>query len=724
MAQGDPHYHTAMEATPPGAQPAKTTASPPPAPVPPERLLATPIATLRGATPARCALLRKLGLRTVADLLFNFPRDYEDLSDLRTIGQLEEDALVTVRGVVEEVDGSSSGFGRSRVGVLVRDPEGSLRATWFNQPFMRDRFSPGQRVQLSGRARERGGRWEMAHPRVIWLDSEETPPASPLVPVYSLTEGMSQFHLRRLVAAAVEGYSDSPPEVLPEGLRTQAQLMPIGAALRTIHGPADTAHLSSARRRFVFQELLILQLALAARRHQQRVGFRAPELHATPEIDGRIRRLLPFELTPGQEAAIREVSADMAQTTPMNRLLQGDVGSGKTLVALYALLVTVAAGAQGALMAPTEVLARQHAQTLGALLRKSRVDFRLLVGGQTDGERQRIVEGLSKGDVHLVIGTHALLSEGVAFQRLGLVVIDEQHKFGVRQRAALRGGDASPHYLVMTATPIPRTISMTQFGDLDISVLRDMPPGRQPVKTYLVTPEQRAKWWEFVRQRLLEGRQAFFIAPLVEESEAIDAESAGGAFEALTSGELSDFRVDLLHGRMSPAEKEFAMQRFRDGHTQVLVSTVVIEVGVDVPNATIVMIASPERFGLSQLHQLRGRVGRGALPGWCACLTDGPLSEAAQKRLEAFAATTDGFVLAELDFELRGPGDLFGSKQSGLPPLRIADLQRDRGVLEEARAAAGALFASDPGLSLPEHALLRRQMLNRYGAALELGDVG
>ena len=408
----------------------------------------------------------------------------------------------------------------------------------------------------------------------------------------------------------------------------------------------------------------------------------------------------------------------------MNRLLQGDVGAGKTVVALYALLVAAAGGVQAALMAPTEILARQHVRTLSKMLKQSRVNYRLLVGGQGDAERREILKGIASGDVDLVIGTHALLSESVEFSRLGLVVVDEQHKFGVRQRAALRAGDAAPHYLVMTATPIPRTVSMTQFGDLDVSILRGRPPGRQPVKTHVVAPAQRPKWWKFVREQLDQGRQAFVVTPLVDESESVPAISVSQAFEALTNGVLAEFRVDMLHGRMSAVEKENAIGRFREGETQVLVATTVVEVGVDVPNATMMIVASPERFGLSQLHQLRGRVGRGVHQGVCACLATEGLSDAVLERLASFAATTDGFELAELDFEIRGPGDLFGAKQSGLPPLLIADLTRDRATLDEARDAAQRMFADDPGLARPEHARLRRQMLARYGGVLELSDVG
>ncbi|TWT43376.1 ATP-dependent DNA helicase RecG [Botrimarina hoheduenensis] len=668
--------------------------------------------------------LERKGLRSVADLLFCFPREYEDFRDRRAIADLEADVAQTIVGEVIEVE-SKGGFGKSRVGVVVEDQTDALRAMWFNQAFMRDKFHPGQRVQFSGKPKRKGLRWEMVHPRVAWLeDTDDSAGEEGLLAVYSLTEGVSQHHMRRLVAAAVTAHADTPTEVLPAPLRDQYGLPGLADALRWIHAPRNEAQRDTARRRFIFQELLVLQLALAARRLQHRLGFRAPELAVDRQLDARIRRLFPFELTAGQEKALAEVATDLALDTPMNRLVQGDVGSGKTVVALYALLACVANGYQAVLLAPTEILARQHAATLASLLKVSRVRSRLLVGGLAEREKAEVRAGLVAGDIDLAIGTHALLQEKVRFAKLGLAVIDEQHKFGVRQRAALRQGQHSPHYLVMTATPIPRTLCMTQFGDLDVSVLDGLPPGRQPVSTYVVRPAEASRWWEFVRKALRDGRQAYVVAPLVEESDATAAASVEESLRALAEGELADFRLGLLHGRMNASDKDAAMEAFRLRETQVLVSTTVIEVGVDVANATIMTVVSPECFGLSQLHQLRGRVGRGMHAGYCGLLVPEEPAEAALQRIEAFAATTDGFALAELDFRMRGPGDLFGERQSGLPPLHIADLARDGEVLVEARNAAADLFATDPGLKHPDHAALRRQMLRRYGASLDLGDVG
>jgi len=690
----------------------------------PAEILATPVEFVRGVGPQRAALLARLEVRTASDLMFFFPRDYQDLTDRREIADLEEDAVQTVRGEVVEVDARGSGFGKSTVGVLVKGGSEHLRAIWFNQPFMREKFRVGQHVLMSAKPRFRGGRWEMAHPRVTWLGGEEDDPEMRLLPLYPLTEGIAQYQMRPMVANAVADFAHVLEEVFSEELLRQYDLMPLAGALPAIHSPQDAEQLEQARRRFVFQELFVLQLAVVARRWQHEVGFRAPRLEASADIHARIERLFPFQWTAGQRSAIRDVADDMDRETPMNRLLQGDVGSGKTVIAVYAMLLCVARGYQTALMAPTEILARQHAETLAGLLRASRVRYRLLVGGMTAKEREKALADIAAGEIDLVIGTHAVVQEDVRFAKLGLVVIDEQHKFGVRQRAVLRQGQSSPHYLVMTATPIPRTISMTLFGDLDVTTLREMPPGRQEVRTYVVQPEEQPRWWNFVREKLRAGRQAYVVAPLVDESENIAATSVSAAFERLTNGELAAFRVGIVHGRMSPAEKEEAMRSFREGKTHVLVSTSVIEVGVDVPNACIMVIDSPERFGLAQLHQLRGRVGRGKLAGFCAVLASEEASEEASERLKAFAATTDGFKLAEMDFEMRGPGDLFGTQQHGLPPLRIADLRRDRAILEEARREAQALFAADPGLKDAIHARLRRQMLVRYGNALDLSDVG
>jgi ATP-dependent DNA helicase RecG len=689
----------------------------------PAEALATPVQFLKGVGPQRAELLARLGLATAQDVLFFFPRAYEDLTLQREVHELEEGKLQTVRGTVEDVELRGTGPGRSILGVMIRSRTGFLRAVWFNQPFLRERFALGQRVVVSGKPRRDGMVWEMSHPHAETLAEDEEEPLGKILPVYPLTEGLQQWQVRKIVREVLAGYAERLEEVFPQEFLAAHGLWPLGRALAQLHFPDDHKSLETARRRLVYQELFLLGLAMALRRQQQHDLRRAPPLEVTAQIDARIRRLFPFELTAGQEQAIGEIARDMAQPLPMSRLLQGDVGSGKTVVAVYAMLLAVAHGYQAVLMAPTEILARQHAQTFDRLLTASRVRRAELTGGLTAKQRSALLEQIAAGEVDVVVGTQAVIQEDVEFGKLALVVIDEQHRFGVRQRAVLKHSGPDPHYLVMTATPIPRTMTLAVFGDLDVSTLRDSPPGRQQVYTYLADEEKRARWWEFFRKKLHEGRQGYVVVPLVEESDRAAAANIAETYEALANGELEAFRLGLVHGRMTPEEKNDVMDRFRSGQLQVLVATSVVEVGVDVPNATLMTIEGGERFGLAQLHQLRGRVSRGAFPGFC-CVFAAPQTEESQKRLAAFIATTDGFQLAESDFQLRGPGELFGTKQHGMPPFWIADLVRDADVLAETRRDAQTLVASDPGLVLPEHALLRKRMLARYGKALDLGDVG
>jgi ATP-dependent DNA helicase RecG len=687
-------------------------------------VLATPVQFLPGVGPNRVAMLLKLDLRTAKDVIFNFPRDYQDLTDVRPIAEFEEGKLTSVVAMVEEIDSRVSMNGRSMIGVLFKQNREYLRAIWFNMPYMRDHFARGQTVLLSGMPKYAGGRWEMAHPRVQFVEPDEQEKArGKLLPVYSLTEGLSQDQMRKITRGTLEQCVEVLDEVFPAAFLESHKLLPIRQALPQIHFADDCASLEQARRRFVYQELFVLQLALAIKRRRTHEEGHAPVLEADARIDARIRRLLPFELTEGQRRVIDEIAADMATTKPMNRLLQGDVGSGKTAVAVYAMLVAVAHGYQAVLMAPTEVLARQHFATVSQLLAGRQVRVALITGSVPSAERAESERKIADGEIDLVIGTQAIVRGGLTFAKLGLAVIDEQHKFGVKQRALLRQAGGDPHYLVMTATPIPRTMAMTVFGDLDVSTLREQPPNRQPVHTYLVTPDQREKWWDFFRRKLSEGRQGYVITPLVEESADLEAMSVRSAYESLANGELEAFKLGLVHGRMNAEEKHAAMEAFRSGATQVLVATSVVEVGVDVPNATVMTIEDAERFGLAQLHQLRGRIRRGKYPGYCGIVAE-PKSDEGNARLDALVKSNDGFELAEIDFQLRGPGDMLGTRQHGLPPLMIADLHRDAAILEEARRDAKDFIAADPGLALPEHSLLRRMVLARYGESLDLGDVG
>ena len=689
----------------------------------PAQRLATPAQFLPGVGPQRVELLERLGLRTARDLLFHFPRDYQDLTALDRVANLEEDQLVRLRGSVAEVEARNSSAGRTVLGVLVRDAAGGhVRALWFNQPYMTQRFTVGQQVLLMGKARLRGGVWQMVHPAVTWIDPDEAEAPSELVPVYPATEGLSQAALRRIMRGVLNEFASVPEEVFPVALLNEHELLPLAAALADIHFPPDRERLERARRRFIFQELLVLQLALASERARHVDARQAPALEPSARIDARILRLLPFELTPGQRRAIDEVRGDMAQPRPMHRLLQGDVGSGKTIVAVYAMLLAIAHRQQVALMAPTEILARQHGDTLGRILSSSHVRWTCLTGGTTGSERSKAIVALKAGELDAVIGTQAVLQDDVEFARLGLVVIDEQHKFGVVQRASLKQAAQAPHYLVMTATPIPRTVALTTFGDLEVSTIFDSPPGRQPVHSYLATEEQRERWWEFFARKLREGRQGYVVAPRIDDTDDATA-SIAAVYERLSNGPLADFRLGLIHGRLSSAEKEAVIGSFQSGQLQVLVSTTIIEVGIDIPNATLLAVEGAQQFGLSQLHQLRGRVARGSHPGYCCVFADDP-SPAALERLEAFVRTADGFELAELDFRLRGPGDLLGTKQHGLPPFRIADLARDVEVVAETRTVARELVALDPERNRPELAKLWAMVERRYGRVLGLGTVG
>jgi ATP-dependent DNA helicase RecG len=683
--------------------------------------LKTAVQFIKGVGPDRAKVLDRLNLRTVRDLLFFFPREYADLSERRTVHQLQAGQSASVVAEVEDFELRTSAQGKSIFGVLFRQQNEWFRGVWFNQPFMADRFRRGQRVMVSGAPKLNGLRWQFVHPRVTPLDQAENQPGE-ILPVYPLTEGLKQHHLRKIIGNALDEYASCVPEVFPPEFLRQAGICSITEALREVHQPTCNSRLAEARYRFVYQELLVMQLALAMRRRQLAERQRAISLPWDVRIDARIRRLFPFELTEDQLRVIEEIRADLSKTVPMNRLLQGDVGTGKTAVAAYAMLLAVAHGGQAVLVAPTEVLARQHFETLSQLLSRSQVRIQYLTGAVTGKRRAELVEAVAAGEIDLLIGTQAVILQELKFRRLALVIIDEQHKFGVVQRATLRQSDTDPHYLVMTATPIPRTVAMTIFGDLEVSLLRNSPPGRQPVHTYLGEENRREQWWEFFRRKLREGQQGFVVSPMVND-DGDEGTSAETALENLSNGELSDFRLDLLHGRMKPEDKLQVMDRFSAGHTQVLIATSVVEVGIDVPNANLMTIEHGERFGLSQLHQLRGRVGRGRFPGY-VCVFASPTSEEAAKRLQAFAATRDGFELAEFDFQLRGPGELFGTRQHGMPPLLVADLRRDLDILQRARQDARVAIEQDPGLANPMWHRLRKMVLTRYGNALELADVG
>lgn len=693
-----------------------------------EPSLDTQVQFVRGVGPQRAELLAKLGVRTVADLLFYLPRDVLDLSHVSAVADLKLDELQTVRGRVVDLDGRQLSNGKTLSAVLLDCDGEYLRGMWFNQNWVLQKFHNGEMVLFSGKAKRRAGRWEMSHPRIQWLEVEDSEANGGVLPRYGLTEGLKMHEMRRLMRQAVEEYAPLVADHLPETLLAGSKLLALGQALRSVHLPATIEEYNAGRHRLIFQDLLEFQLGLALRRRTMGAQGAAPRFPTTAKIDARIRRLFPFELTEGQKRAVRELSADLESGRSMHRLLQADVGAGKTVVAVYGMLVTVVAGWQAVLMAPTEILARQHWQTIDRLLVHSRVNRLLLTGELTPSQRRDALAQIRSGDVQLVIGTQALIQKDVEFGKLGLVVIDEQHKFGVMQRARFAAAEGSvPHVLVMTATPIPRSLCLTQFGDLDLTVITALPPGRQKVVTSRVPPgPARDKAWEFIRRKLQSGRQAFVVCPRISAEDSTGADrgdaSAEQVFRRLSTVELADFRLGLLHGQLDAEARAAAMDDFRAGKTQVLVSTTVVEVGVDIPNATLMIIQRAESFGLSQLHQLRGRVSRGMFQGYCFLFSE-TIDPDAQLRLGTLEQHASGFDVAEADFRLRGPGDVLGTRQHGDLPLRVADLVRDQGELEAARALAFELVRSGR-FDGPEFVPLKLEVLDRFGKLLDISGSG
>ena len=696
----------------------------------PEQDLSTELTHAKGIGGRAAPAFAKLGLLTLGDLVYHLPRRYEDRRNLPRIGDLRPGDWATVRARVKRFEARPTRGGMVVLTATLGDGTGALSLTWFNQPWIRRQLEGYEGEILAyGLVKDGGYNLEMASPEWEKIDPEEGEESfARIVPVYPLTDGIAQKPMRRAVAAALATALplDDP---LPASLRRSQGLMDLDEALRQIHAPEGDEARAEARRRLVFEEFFYLQVALAMRRAETRaelgIAFPIEALLAGPDSretaaaggdlfageraalradepfwDG-VRRMLPFRLTGAQARVVGEILDDMAKPAPMNRLVQGDVGSGKTAVAACALLAAIRSGYQGALMAPTEILAEQHATGLRRLMEPLGVNVELLVGKLTPTEKRKAAARVASGETNLAIGTHALIQEGIEFRRLGLVVIDEQHRFGVLQRKALRDkGAGNPDVLVMTATPIPRTLTMTIYGDLDVSIIDELPPGRKPIQTHWKLPAERGSVYQEVRRLLDEGRQAYFVCPMVGESEKMNAQAAEDLHYRLSNAEFADKRVALLHGQMRPKDKEAAMEAFRRGEKDVLVATTVIEVGVDVPNASVMVIEDANRFGLAQLHQLRGRVGRGEYPSFCVLVADAK-GEEARARLEAMVETSDGFVIAETDLRLRGPGVMAGVQQSGNADFRVADLLQDGRQLEIARQAVFRALERDPELRSP-----------------------
>jgi ATP-dependent DNA helicase RecG len=717
---------TAPQAAPPSAQatptPAKSQPSPPatlPAEPPSKRAqipLHAPLTNLSGVGPKTANTLAKLGLKTLGDLLWHLPRRYDDYSQLQPINRLWYGQEVTVIGTVERIQLRPVRGGKMKlVEAVIGDGTGNLKVTWFNQPWIANRLKPGKAVVLSGKIDQYLGHLTMNNPEWEPLEGPQLH-TNRIVPVYPLTAGVSGKWLRRITHSVVTRYAPAVPDPLPEQVRAEAGLLPLDQALQQVHFPDSWESLRQAQHRLAFDEMLLLQLGvLRQKRDWQRL--QTEPLTVGDEAIQRFLNALPFQLTGAQQRALQAIRQDLASPHPMNRLLQGDVGSGKTVIAAAAAAITVANERQAAFLAPTSILAEQHFRTLSKLLPEAAhlepQAIQLLLGSTPQKEKESIRQGLAEGSIRIVVGTHALLEEPVQFARLGLAVIDEQHRFGVNQRAALRAKGENPNLLVMTATPIPRSLALTIYGDLDLSVIDEMPPGRKPVETRVLSPIERSRAYQFISSQIEQGRQAFIIYPLVEESESVAAKAAVDEFERLQKEVFPQFTLGLLHGRMKAEEKEAIMRRFRAGEIQILVSTSVVEVGVDIPNASVMLIEGANRFGLAQLHQFRGRVGRSEHASYCLLIPDTE-DETENERLKAMEATQDGFALAELDLEQRGPGEFFGTRQSGFADLRMARLTDIR-LIEKARNAAQAIFSADPDLALEEHRLLA-QALERFWA--------
>ncbi|MEM7799090.1 MAG: ATP-dependent DNA helicase RecG [Chloroflexota bacterium] len=705
------------------SEPHSTQEKKPTEPEPDPEGLAQSIETIRGIGPKTAEQLDRIGIRTIEDLLYVYPRRYDDYTQMKPISRLEYGETVTLIGTVWEVRARKSRNNSIIVQAVISDGTGKITASWYNQPWLTQKLKSGLRVVLAGKVEQYLGRKVFNSPQWELLSMDALRTGS-IVPVYPLTQGLSGYKLRQIMRNTVPYWTKRIADPLPESIRQQQRLSKLRTALQQIHLPESFDHLVAARRRLIFDEMFLLQLGMLGQRRE----WVSNPGHSL-EIDrGKVNQFiesLPYTLTAAQQRVVTELLDDIQQARPMNRLLQGDVGAGKTVVAAAAMVAAVSAGTQATLMAPTEILAEQHYQGLKKLLNPLGITVYILTGRVSAVDRREAYAAMASGEAHIVVGTHALIQEEVDFHNLGLAIIDEQHRFGVDQRKALRDkgpliqrDQITPHLLVMSATPIPRSLALSVFGDLDLSVIDEMPPGRQEIDTHWLRPPQRERCYRFVRGQIEKGRQAYIICPLVEESEKIEAASAVEEYERLSIEIFPDLRLGLVHGKLRGDEKEAVMSRFYDGELDILVSTTVIEVGVDVPNSTVMMIENANRFGLAQLHQLRGRVGRGQHKSYCLLVADNTTQDS-EERLRALEETNDGFQLAEKDLELRGPGEFFGKRQSGIPELKLASYS-DTDMLISAREEAKKLFETDPHLEQEENQLLRQSVARFWENAADI----
>lgn len=689
--------------------------------------LETDIQYLKGIGPKRALRLNKIGVKTVGNLLFLVPRRYIDRSKITKIKTLVANNDGTIYGKII-ASGTRKTKNRGEiVRIVVSDDSGILEAIWFNRPDLKDKFSINQQLILSGTVTFYG-RKQMVNP-VYEIISEQKQDdndfvyAGSIIPVYPLTEGLSLWEIRRPMLNAIDNYLGYVKETLPSYLLQKNNFPNLRNAIQNLHFPKSLEDAQKARERLVYEEFFYLELILALRKLSCQTYKKGRPLKENGALTNKLMKILPFELTQGQKKVLNEIKTDMAKETSMNRLLQGDVGSGKTVLAIYAMLIAIENGYQAALMAPTEILAEQHYLVWQERLSNIGVKTCLLTGSTKSKARKQFIQEIAGGAIQLIFGTHALIEENIKFSKLGIAIVDEQHRFGVMQRAALLNKGINPDFLVMTATPIPRTLQMTLYGDLDISVLSEKPPGRKRIVTKLVNNKRRAEVNKFIRHKIDEGRQVYIVCPLIEESEKLDLKAAIKTYHEVKEI-FPDKRVGLVHGRLKSNERIALMEKFRQHELDILVTTTVIEVGVDIKNATVMVIEHPERFGLAQLHQLRGRIGRGSEVSYCLLIVSDFINPTAYDRLRFFEKNDDGFLLAEKDLDIRGPGEILGTQQHGLPDLKIADLQQDRHLLFKARDDAFALIQDDPHFQKLENNLIKLTVNRKYQNRMDLANVG
>ncbi|SCG83497.1 ATP-dependent DNA helicase RecG [Proteiniborus sp. DW1] len=673
---------------------------------------------LKGVGPKKAKLLNKIGIKTIEDLMYYFPRSYEDRRTLKKVSTLENGEKASLRVIVCGVPRKYKPRRNMRITKIpAKDETGVLYLTWFNQDYIINSINIGDIISVNGRVKKIGNQIEMQNP-IYEKYNETSKKTGRIIPIYQLTEKLSNNELTKIIEQALETYTDYTVDIIPKSIIDELELCSFSEAIKNIHFPKDRISYKKAKERLVFEELLLLQLGLLIMK-KKNIQNNEGIMFSKNDETHKLIELLPYKLTSAQVRVFKEIARDMESPKQMNRLVQGDVGSGKTIIAVLSMLKAYNSGYQSVMMAPTEILAAQHYENVKSLLDKFNINCQLLTSNITGKKKMEILRGIENGEIDIVIGTHAVLQEKVSFHKLGLAITDEQHRFGVRQRATLSLKGTNPDILVMTATPIPRTLALILYGDLEVSIIDELPAGRKKIKTYVVNSQMKDRVYSFIREQINKGRQAYIVCPLVEESDSINAQSANELYEILKSNEFRNLSLGLLHGQMKAGEKDSIMSKFKNGEIDILVSTTVIEVGVNVPNANIMLIENAERFGLAQLHQLRGRVGRGNYQSYCILVNESK-SKISKERMHIMEKTNDGFVIAEKDLQIRGPGDFFGTRQHGLPELKIANLFSDINTLKIAQSIAFRILEEDPSLARDENKMMRERILKLFNKESQL----